>query len=190
MMKKLISLSIILLLLAACSTSPRNSYYTLTPLAPLPSGKASTTVPSIAIVSVTLPELVDRPHLVVAASDSKVDILEFHRWAESLKASIPRVMVDNLSRLLGSERVSSYPQVAALDATLLLYVDFQGFSVSDGVASMDVLWSLKDGGKIVHNGRSRSVQKLSGGHETVADAYSRALVVVCSDIAGAVSGIK
>lgn len=187
MMKIKVCIFMMLLFLSACSTSPGNNYYTLTALAPHSSKQPSNLAPSIAIMSITLPELVDRPHLVVGGNGSRVDILEFHRWAESLKSSIPRVMADNLSRQLGNDQVVSYPQVAALDSALQLSVDFQGFSVTDGFVLLDALWLIKGNGKVVHNGRTRSLQKISEGYESVADAYSRALLVLCADIAKAVT---
>lgn len=183
-MKKIFVLAI-MLILAACSTSPPNRYYTLTALANPASQKTAVPLPSIGIVSVTVPELADRYHLVIGAGNN-INILEFDRWGESLKSGILRVMAENLTLKLASDQVSAYPQVAAIDTALQIFIDFQGFSVTDGVAMVDALWRIKENGKIVKNGRTRSGQKITGNYETVAEAYSRALAVVSDDIAKAV----
>ncbi|MGA3252097.1 MAG: ABC-type transport auxiliary lipoprotein family protein, partial [Paraburkholderia sp.] len=44
---------------------------------------------TVLIGVVSVPELVDRPQIVVNAGDNKVDIDEFARWADSLKSQIP-----------------------------------------------------------------------------------------------------
>ena len=186
-MKKIISIALICFL-TACSSSPQNRYYTLTSLAPPASRPAPAQLPSVGIMSVTVPELVDRPHLVIGGSGSSVDILEFDRWGEPLKSAILRVLADNLARQLGSDRVAAYPQVAALDTELQISIDFQGFSVTDGVVLVDALWRIKGNNNLLHNGRSRTVQKITGNFETVAEAYSRALAVVSADIAAAITG--
>lgn len=182
MMRMYLYISMFLLMLTACSTSPRNSYYMLTALAPLSSKQAPATLPSIAITSITLPELVDRPHLVIGEYGGKIDILQFHRWGEPLKSSVPRIMADNLSRQLGSDRVAASPQVAALDAALQISLDFQDFSLLEGFVQLDALWRIKMDGTIIHNGRTKSLQKITGGYDSVAEAYSRALAVVSADI--------
>ena len=64
---------------------------------------------TVVIGAVTVPELVDRPQIVVRAGTNHVAIDEFARWAEPLKSQIPRVFVADLSQLLNSPRVSTSP---------------------------------------------------------------------------------
>lgn len=172
------------LLLVACSSSYKNSYYALTSIAPIVSvDKQFKSTKTVAITSLTLPELVDRPHLVIVKNGNSVDILEFNRWAESLKSSIPHIMADNLSRQLGIDLVSAYPQVAAMNAAVQLSIDFQTFTATESTVSVDVLWTIKGHTKIPETYRTRVTDKYSGNYELLADAYSRALAVVCADIA-------
>ncbi|MDD2501987.1 MAG: ABC-type transport auxiliary lipoprotein family protein, partial [Geobacter sp.] len=63
------------LALAGCGRSPQTSFYTLTPLV-VDAAIPRSTGPSIAIASVTLPELIDRPQLVVPDGGTRIAILE------------------------------------------------------------------------------------------------------------------
>jgi len=92
--------------LAACAgTLPQERYYTLSgPTTPPPAATAQG--PSV-FVSVAVPEGVDRSPMVLRTGANQVEITDFHRWAEPLKAAIPRVLAANLARELGGARVSS-----------------------------------------------------------------------------------
>lgn len=120
-------------LLAGCSRSPRVTFYTLnvaaTNEAPAPP------INSVAIGPITLPDLLDRPQLVVRTSANQVDILETHRWAESLKSEIPRIIAADLGILLKPARVSIYPQNAGLDADYRVLLDIQRFEMTVGKGS-------------------------------------------------------
>lgn len=85
---------------------------------------------SVAIGPITLPDLLDRPQLVVRTSDNRVDILETHRWAESLKSEIPRIIAADLGILLKPAHVSTYPQNAGLEADYRVLLDIQRFEMT------------------------------------------------------------
>jgi hypothetical protein len=176
--------------LAGCGRSPQTTFYTLTPLV----SEATTlrpAVPSIAIAAVTLPDLVDRPQLVVQNAGTKVAILETHRWAEPLKTAIPRLLAENLSRLIGSDRVAAYPQHAANGADYRLFVDIQRFEVVGNTVVVDALWSMRPagGGKAVTR-RSRLTEPVErDDYDALAAAYSRALGSLAREIARAVSSL-
>jgi hypothetical protein len=169
---------------AGCARSPQAHFYTLAPMAQT---SAATTPPafSVAVYPVTLPEFVDRPQLVVNSENSRVQVLEMDRWAEPLKNAIPRLLAENLSRLLGTDQVSSYPQNAASEAGLRLVVDFLHFeSVHDAVL-VEALWSVRSPGEgpgAPHRFKIKEVIRGDGNDERVA-AYSRALAALSSDIA-------
>jgi len=172
-----------LLLLAGCGRSPQTTFYTLTPLvaeatAPKVPG------PSIAIASVTLPELVDRPQLVVPAAGTRVTILETQRWAEPLKSALPRLLADNISRLMNSDRVSAYPQHAANSAEYRLFVDIQRFELAGSTVVVDALWEIRSakGAKPV-TGRSKLVEPVgSADYEAVVAGYSRAVATLSKEM--------
>lgn len=184
---------LITLLAAGCGRSPQTTFYTLTPVVPVSeSSKLTGNAVAVAFAAVTLPELVDRPQLVVADAGSKVAILETRRWAEPLKSAVPRLLAENLSRLIGAEQVSCYPQHAADSTDYRIFVDFQRFEATETVVTVDALWSIRSvkAGKPL-NGRSRITETIANAeYETLVAAYSRALAAVSRDLARSVQAIQ
>jgi len=183
----LTALCLALLLLSGCS-SPRVTFYTLNAAATTEATAPSPSVDSVAIGPVTLPDRLDRPQLVVRTSANRVDILETHRWAESLKSEIPRIIAADLDLLLKPARVSTYPQNAGLDASYRILIDIQRFEMTagEGVA-LDALWSVRrSDGVAVTSGRS-VVSEPAGaaGYDALVAAQSRALASVSRDLAHA-----
>lgn len=176
------------LLACACSRSPRASFYTLVPAAAPRVQAPAGTSPAVSVGPVTLPELVDRPQLVVRVAQNRVEVLETHRWAEPLKSEIPRLMARDLGRLLGSDRVSSYGQSAAADAGYRVLVDVVRFEPSPGDSvALEALWSVRRPGGEKRRGRSLVQEKVTGaGYEPLVAACSRALALVSADIADAI----
>jgi uncharacterized lipoprotein YmbA len=175
--------------LAGCSRSPRVTFYTLEPAAQPETAAAATAAPSVAVGPVSLPELVDRPQLVLRVAANRVEIMETHRWAEPLKSEIPRLIAENLGRLLGSSRVSSYLQHSGADADYRVLADFKRFESSqDGVVTVEATWSLRRAaGGAAQNGHILVREPLSAaGYDPLVAAYGRALLTVSRDLALAI----
>jgi uncharacterized lipoprotein YmbA len=185
-MNKMVTCSVALLLLAGCAGSPRTTFYTLAPTPGLETSDRYKTIPTVAIAAVSLPELVDRPQMVLPDGGTTVTILETRRWAEPLKNAIPRVLAENLSRIIGGDRVSFYPQHAAVNADYRVFIDVQRFETIEGAVVVDALWSIRPagtGGAVAH--RSQFVEAAGGtGYEHLTAAYSRALGSLSKEIAG------
>ncbi len=180
-----------LLLLAAasgCGRSPAVNFYTLAAMAPEAASTAAASH-SVAVGPVTLPELVDRPQLVIRVAASRVDILETHRWAEPLKNEIPRVLAENLARLLRPARVSTYGQSASRDAEYRVLVDIQRFeSVPGDGVTIEALWSVRRTAVGAVPGKGRSIVRepaVGTGYEALVAAHGRALAAISRDIAQA-----
>jgi len=174
---------------SACSRSPRVTFYTLEPGAHAEAAAADTSVPAVSVGPVTLPEVVDRPQLVVRVAANRVEILEAHRWAEPLKSEISRLIAENLRRLLGSGRVSSHLQHAGADAELRVLVDIQRFESSPGEAVIvEAVWSLRRAtGEARKTGRSLVREPVDAvGFDPMVAAYGRALHAVSRDLAKAI----
>jgi uncharacterized lipoprotein YmbA len=146
----------------------------------------------VAIGRITLPDLLDRPQLVVRTAANRVDILESHRWAESPKSEIPRIIAADLAILLKPARVSTYPQNAGQEADYRVLLDIQRFEMTagEGVA-LEALWSVRrsDGG--VPKTGSTVVSEPAGapGYDALVAAQSRALAAVSRDLARALRDV-
>lgn len=171
------------LLCAGCVRSPGVTFYTLTPAA-FPGGEASSAQNlSVRVGPVTLPELLDRPQLVVRVAPNRVAILEAHRWAEPLKEEIPRLLSQDVGRRLGSNRVFAYGQGAGADAKYNVPVDILRLEAVPGEAvTIEAVWNVR-GGNGKRGGRAVVQEKTSGpGYDAVADATSRALDAISAEI--------
>ncbi len=178
---------------AGCGRSPQTTFYTLTPTVPVTElSKLSGAVPSVAIASVTLPELVDRPQLVVTESGSKVTILEASRWAEPLKSAVARSLAENISRLLGLDQVSYYPQHAAYNPDYRIFVDIQRFESTGATVRVEALWSIRGvkEGKPVRGHSKITEQAGATDYEAMVAGYSKAVAALSKDIAQAVRGLQ
>ena len=175
------------LLLAACGSSPKERYYTLTADASAP--VTGTSALSIAVGPVTVPEAVDQPQIVAQVGANQVAMYEYQRWASPLKGEIARVIAANLAQELGTPRVWSYAQATLPKRDYQVLVDVQRFdSVLGEAATVEALWTIRpaEGGK-AKTGRSSVRQATAGdGFDALAAAHSRALARVSQDIAAAI----
>ena len=73
-------------LLAACGSSPKPNMYTLLDGVVPSAGKSAGL--SVAVMPASVPDLIDRPQMVVRQAGNRVQILEQQRWAEPLRASM------------------------------------------------------------------------------------------------------
>jgi hypothetical protein len=175
------------LLLAACGSSPKERYYTLTADASAP--VTGTSALSIAVGPVTVPEAVDQPQIVAQVGANQVAMYEYQRWASPLKGEIARVIAANLAQELGTPRVWSYAQATLPKRDYQVLVDVQRFdSVLGEAVTVEALWTIRpaEGGK-AKTGRSSVRQATAGdGFDALAAAHSRALARVSQDIAAAI----
>lgn len=173
---------------SACSRSPRVNFYTLIPAG---AGQAQTpeaAAPAVAVGPVTIPEMVDRPQLVVRVAQNRVAILESHRWAEPLQSEIPRLMALDLGGLLGSNRVTAYGQSSGADAQYRVLVDIVRLEAvpADSVL-LEANWTVRGAGNARMVGRSLVREKVTApGYEALVAGFSRALAGVSGDIAKAI----
>ncbi|WP_429364004.1 PqiC family protein [Paraburkholderia sp. GAS32] len=179
----LLAIALAVVALAGCA-SQKATFYTLSPQAP-----GESTVPAMPITvligSVAVPELVDRPQMVVRASANQVTIDEFARWADSLKSQIPRVIAADVAQELNSPRVSAYPMAGDPTAVYRVQIDVQRFDATLGDAvTVDALWSVSPPGKRAPlSGRSTVREPCAGaGYDAVVAAYSRAFATISRDI--------
>ena len=165
--------------LTACATPPRESFYTLH--APEPPAAAAG-APSIAVGPVMIPEIVDRPQIVVRLGPNQVQIMEQARWAEPLKTGIARVVAANLAATLGARLAAS----RNADADYRIALDIQRFESPADAVVIEALWTVtsKDGRE---SGRSVARQPIAAkDYASLAAAHSAALAAISKDIAAAI----
>jgi len=173
-------------LFCSCASAP-SSFYTLTAV------HEKATVPSppfsIAVGPVSIPDSIDRPQMVLQKGPNKVAIDELNRWAASPRDGIQRVVMENLSHLLGTSRVYRYPQGAWIPVDYQIEIEVLRFESTLGEdAFLDAIWTIKRRNKDdIKTGRSTVHRTVSGNtHEALAAAHSQALGFLSRDLAAAI----
>lgn len=174
---------------AGCAT-PRSAFYTLSPAAKAAAAPAGC---SVSVGPVSVPEIVDRPQVVVRTGPNQVFFDEFNRWGSPLRYEIARVVAENLGRLLGTPMVTASPLPAAGDAAYRIAVDVIAFESSPGEAAvLDAAWTVRSGKDgAVRSGRTTVREGTQDdGYPALAAAHSRALGKASGDIAGAIRAME
>jgi uncharacterized lipoprotein YmbA len=171
-------------LVMGCSSPPAHFYTLNATAAP---GSAQSKL-SVAVGPVSVPEMIDRPQIVVSTGANQVSIDDFNRWASPVQDNIVRVVAENLVAILGTPRVTIYPTLAA-DVDFRVQIEVRNFESMPGKqASLDAVWTvrrLKDGK--TETGRTSVRETIpESGYDALAAAHSRAVARMSQDIADAV----
>ena len=180
--------------LSACGSSPKPALYSFD------EGVQSSAVAlrgvSVAVMPATIPELHDRPQMVLRQSGNRVQVLDQKRWSEPLRQQIARVVASELGRRLESSSVIALPEnVQALNPDYRLHMNVQRIDASlESGLGIDVVWRLSARNGVIDAGRSTLVIPLAqsgdDAYAALAEAYRRAFLRVAQDVAGNISGHK
>lgn len=148
MRKNILIVSAVGLALTGCfggHTSPQSRFYALyAPSVTQTRGPATTT--NIAIESVTVPQSVARPQMVVRQNDSTaVTVAEFDRWIEGLDNALPVVISENMNAY--AKNISARPARIGTRraAKYTVSVEFVRFdTVADGDITLAAWWMIAD----------------------------------------------
>ena len=178
---------------AGCGTPAKLNYYTLSAQPASPPAVASASRPlNVYVGPITIPEAVDRPQMVMRIDANRVELVELERWAEPLKAAIPRFIADTLARELATSTVMSSRQSATLTFDYRVAVDVQRFDFSADGAAIDALWTIRTASDAApRTGRSEAREPTAARDpQAMAAAHSRALEKVAREIAAAIRGME
>jgi hypothetical protein len=172
----------IAVLAAGCASSPAR-FYTLSATA-APSAAASKL--AIAVGPVSIPATLDRPQIVVSTSANQVTLDDFNRWASPLQDNLGSVVAENLVALLGTPRVTLFPQTLGADADYRVQIEIRNFESAPGkYAALDAVWTVrrsKDGK--TETGRTSVRENVAdSSYDALAAAHSRGVARLSQDIA-------
>lgn len=176
-------------LAAGCGTSPNSVFYTLRAADPVPAASASV---SVVVGPVTLPETVDRPQLVVSTGGNRVEIAEFHRWAEPLKSEVPRVIASHLGRQLGTTRAAIFTDVSVSNPDYRVLIDVQRFELRRGEDTVvEALWTVHARAGGTRTGHTWAQERVADtSYEAMVVAQSRALAAVSKAVGDAIQSLQ
>jgi uncharacterized lipoprotein YmbA len=140
---------------------------------------------TLAVGPVTVPPYLDRPQLVTRTSRAKLALADFDQWAGPLADTIARVLSEDLSLLIPTERVVLYPWSRALDPDYQITVEVLQFDRGPGgEVVLAARWSLLD-----HDGQERVLRtarlsQAAGGadYEAMVTAMGRTLEALARDM--------
>ena len=145
-----------MVLLGACSImspQPENTKFLIltstavasaTGTAPLAaSGSASNLV--IGVGPITFPDYLRRPEVVTRIGPSEISLSDRERWAEPLDSAFARVLSDNLSQLLGTQQVATFPWYNSSRIDYAVQINVMRFETGPkGKPELDAQWSIRD----------------------------------------------
>jgi uncharacterized lipoprotein YmbA len=186
MMRRLLLPPLLGLVVLGCGrTSPVVTFHTLSPLAL----RTPATRPlALEIMPVQLPELLQRSQIVVMENRGVHRLATTHRWGNTLEKDLQRVLVENLSALLGSPSVVPYPEGGA---TLRLALDVsQCDGTPGGTLQFRATWRVTrlDTGQRVLLRRTELAEPVGGSRiEDLVSAHDRLLVKLSQEISEALA---
>lgn len=134
-------------MLGACTQSPPVRLYRLRSAAPV----AASAPPASAevwqlLLPVRVPDYLDREAILLPEGTSGVLALSGHRWAESLRDAVPRLLRQDLTLLRGEGRIWTGPVPAGLTLARQLRVEILAFEVDAGRSGVQLQarWTMVD----------------------------------------------
>lgn len=179
------------ILVAGCGTTPSSRLYTLGADAG-ESDRVAVDKRRIEITAVRIPELWDRPQLVLTKSANEVSVSEFHRWAAPLRAEIPRIVARNLSRILDNPTIWLREDFAGARPDLRAQVMIERIEATAGESvQLDATWVIRAAeGEVSKVGRTAIVERpADASHEAVVSATRRALLALSTALARDITAV-
>jgi uncharacterized protein len=189
------SLTVAMIGLAGCSfgRQPPTRLYVLTALPAteaVPAGGATHRL-AVVVGPVELPQYADRPQVVTGNTSNELHSAALAQWAEPLADNFARVLAENLSLLLGTDRVAVFPWRGPLPMEYQVMVEVTRFlGEPGGEVSLVALWSVvgKNGKEVVASKKSSfSEPTRAQDYEALAAAMSRTVAALSRDIATAIA---
>ncbi|KTD53757.1 hypothetical protein Lsan_4167 [Legionella santicrucis] len=128
-MIKKISLIVLGFILVACTRSKEPQYYLLHPIA-MPNKQSNHyNNLQLGIDDITIPAYLEKPQVMLSYSPNRVELEEYHQWAQALDKNIKSVISTNLASLLPGAIVESSPWNVKFKPDYQLQIDIEQFTI-------------------------------------------------------------
>jgi len=188
---------ILLVLMAGCASTEPSKFYTLTPMPGSDAGVLSETGTQnlcVGVGPITIPDYLDRQQIVTSSKQNEIKLSEFHRWAGSLSDNFARVLSENLSVQLSTDRVFLFPWRGPMPIDYQIGVEVIQFDGElGGNASLIARWGIfnvKEEKVVLIKKSSFSEAAGAQGYEALVAAQSRAIGLLSRDITVAVRSLS
>ena len=185
--------AVILIFLAGCGTTAPSKFYMLSSL-PLSSGKLQVNNNqnriSIEIDLNEIPAYLNKPQMIVRINSNEIKLEEYHRWAETVKDSFPKIIANNLISLLSTEKFLVFAQNRIVFSDYQIIFNVNRFDGTPGkTVSLITQWVIFDHKKekiILTQHSDINVKTEGDGFDKLAAAQSKALEILSRQISSAI----
>jgi len=198
--KKLCSILLLVCLIpAGCiSLAPKpdpSRFFSLTSLprtAQRPQDTAGTNALALGIGPIKFPGYLDRQQIVTRISPNRFAVAENDRWAEPLEENFSRILSQNLSILLQTDRMVAYPWEKIQQPTYQIQVEVLRFEPNaEHLVELWARWRIVDSAKKTVNVKESYLTQPAGDKSTEASvaAMSGVLANLSQEIAASIRGL-
>jgi len=149
---------------------------------------------TIGIGPVTLPQYTNRSQIVTGATNPELNRAPFEQWAEPLEANFTRVLADNLSLLLATDQVMTFPWQGPASPAYQVIIDVTQFLGEPGrQASLEARWSVigKNGKEVLVRKKSSFSEPLeTPDYQALAAGLSRTVAQLSRDVAATITVLR
>ncbi len=182
-MKRLISLFVAAATLTGCSvitpSQPTQFYVLNTAEASLASGH-NIVVPDsfqLGVGPIQIPGYVDRPQIVTLGKGNRLNVADLDHWAEPVQDNVERILVSNISKLISSHQVFSYPATFQpnLESLQVSVEISEMIQTETGLARLVASWNVKrtrDNSLVKRQAESFEKQTVQGDYGSYSEGMS------------------
>jgi len=166
----------------------------LSPISPEGISRASSSLDqqiAIGIGPIDFPDYLKRPEVVTRTAPNRIDVSEENRWAGPLDKNFTRVLSENLSTLLNTQRVQFYPWNRITPVDYQVVINVEQFDSDSKQATLIARWSIRDGhdGKELYATETTSNAPVAGGAEGPSAALSATVANLSREIAAQLTNL-
>src|SRR5262245_13414787 len=147
----------------------------------------------LGIGPIKLPGYLDRQQMVTRISQNRFAVAENDRWAEPLDENFSRVLSQNLSILLQTDRIVAYPWVRSQQPTYQVQVEVLRFERNEEqTVDLWARWTILDDNKETIDRKESCLTKPARDKSTEASvaALSETVADLSRDIASAIRNVE
>jgi uncharacterized lipoprotein YmbA len=178
--------------LAGCGAAPPIRFYLLTPADTAARAPSTGRGVTIGLGPVTWPTYLDRPQIVTRAGQDELTLAELDQWAEPLRENFSRVLAENLSAMIPTERIAVFPWRGSWPFQYQVLVDVSRFDgPAGGEVALDARWRIVDRKGQELTFRTTGLREPAGrsDYAAMAAAMSRLVAGLSREIAAAVNAL-
>ena len=142
---------------------------------------------TISISPVSLPKYLKKSQIVTRTGSNELHLAEYDRWAGKIEEDIGRVIAENLSHILSTDKVLPYPSIDVMSTDYKIKMDISRFDGRlGGDIELIVRWVVFDAEENTVYGvkTSHIIEPAKGsGYADMVAAQSRALAVFSGELA-------